>query len=67
MAAKSGRKTIFWEKLPVDSADTMRVKNFVEIAQSRSVSEINKFLRLTQKFQMAAKSGWKTIFVKSCQ
>ena len=31
---------------------------------SGSVFEINMFLRLTQKFKMAAKSGWKTIFCK---
>ena len=35
MAAKSGGKTNF-AKSPVDSADTMRVKNFIEIALSRS-------------------------------
>ena len=38
------------EKFPVDSADTLRIKNFVKIALSHSVSEINAFLRLTQKF-----------------
>ena len=43
MAANSGGKTIFCEMLPVDSADTLGVKNFVEIALSRSVSEINAF------------------------
>ena len=42
MAAKNGRKTIFWEKLQVKSADTLRVKNLVEIALSRTVSEILK-------------------------
>ena len=44
----------FCEKLLVDSADTLRVKNFVEIALSHSVSDINAFLHLTQKFKMAA-------------
>ena len=39
------------------------VKNFVEIALSRSV-ELNGFLRLTQKFKMAAKTGRKMIFGK---
>ena len=33
----------FWGKSPVDSADTLWVKNFVEIALSHSVSEINTF------------------------
>ena len=57
----------FCEKSPEDSVDTLRVKNFVEIALPCSVSEINAFLHLTQKFKMAAKSGGKTIFVKSRQ
>ena len=61
------RENNFCEKSPVGSADTLRVKNFVEIAQSLSVSEINGFLLLTQKFKMATKSDWKTIFAKSCQ
>ena len=61
------RENDFWEKLKVDSADTLRVKNFVEIALSRSVSEINAFLHFMQKFKMAAKSGGRTIFAKSCQ
>ena len=55
----------FGEKLPVDSADTLQFKNFIEIALSRSVFEINTFLRLRQKFKMAAKSGEKTVFGKS--
>ena len=31
-ATKSGGKMIFGKKSPVDSADNLRVKNFVEIA-----------------------------------
>ena len=50
------------EKPPVDYAD-----NLVEIALSRSISELNRFLLLTQKFKMAVKSGGKTIFAKSRQ
>ena len=57
----------FSEKSPVDSADTLWVKNFVEIALSHSVSKINMFLRFMQKFKMATKSGGKTIFEESCQ
>ena len=53
--------------MPVDSADTLRVKNFVEIALSRSVSEINTFLYFTQKFKTAAKCVGKTIVEKSQQ
>ena len=44
MAAKSGGKTFFFcEKSPVESASTLWVKNFVVIALSRSVSEVNVF------------------------
>ena len=67
MGAKSGRENDFCEKSPVESADIMRIRNFIEIALSRSVSEINGFLRYMQNFRMAAKSGGKTIFVKSRQ
>ena len=38
------RKNNFCEKLPVDSAKTLWVKIFIEIALSRSFSEINAFL-----------------------
>ena len=51
-------------KSPVDAADILRVKNFLEIALSRSISKINRFLRFTQKFKMAAKSGGKKILQK---
>ena len=61
------RKNNFSEKSPVDSADTLWVKNFVEIALPCSVSEINAFLHLTQKFKMTAKSGGITFFEKSRQ
>ena len=57
----------FWEKLAVDCADTLCVKNFIKIALSGSISEISGFLRLTQKFKVVAKSGGKMIFAKSCQ
>ena len=45
----------FWEKSPVDSADTLQVKTFVYIALSCTVSKINAFLRFMKKFKMAAK------------
>ena len=44
---KKWRENDFWEKSSVDSADTLWVKNFVKITLSRSVSEINPYLRLT--------------------
>ena len=37
------RENDFWEKSPVDSADTLRIKLFLEIALSHSFSEINTF------------------------
>ena len=51
----------------VHSPDTLRIKNFIKIALSQTVSKINAFLRFMQKFKMAAKNGRKVIFVKSCQ
>ena len=51
------RENDFCEKSPVDSANTLRVKSFVEIALSHTVSEINVFMCFTQKFKMAAKNG----------
>ena len=39
----------FWEKLLVDSADTLWVKKLVEIALSRSISEIKGFLQIHLK------------------
>ena len=59
---QKSRENDFCEKSPEDSADTLWVKNFVKIALSHSVSEINSFLRLTHKFKMAVKSGGKMFF-----
>ena len=67
MAAKKGGKVIFCEKSPVDSADNLQVRNFVEITLSPTISEIYAILHFTQKFKMAAKNGGKAIFVKSRQ
>ena len=61
------RENDFWKKSPVNSGDTLVIKNFNEIALSRIVSEINVFLRVTQKFKMATKNGGKMIFGKSHQ
>ena len=58
------RENDFWEKSPVDSADKLWIKNFVEIASSCSISEMNMFLCFIQKFKMATKSGGKAIFGK---
>ena len=64
MATKKWRESDFCKMSPVHSADTLRVQNFVEIALSHTISEMNVLLRFTQKFKMAAKSGGKAIFVK---
>ena len=47
-------KSDIFEKWPVDTADTLRVKTLVKIALSRTVSEINVFLHFMKKFKMAA-------------
>ena len=46
-----------WGKWPLDSADSLRVKNFVKIDLCHTVSQIDVFLCFTQKFKMAAKNG----------
>ena len=55
------RKSDFCEMSPVHSADTLWVKNFVEIALSHTVSNINALLRFMQLFKMAAKNGGKVV------
>ena len=55
------RENDFGEKSPVDSADTLWVKYFVESTLSRTVIETNEFLHFMQKFKMVAKNGGKTI------
>ena len=57
----------FLESSTVDSLYTLCVKNLIEIDLSCTISEINVFLRLTQKFKMDAKNGRKVIFAKSHQ
>ena len=37
------RENDFWEKPPVDSADTVGYKNFLEISLSRTESKTNAF------------------------
>ena len=64
---KIGGKMIFGNNLPVDSAHTLGIKKFVEIALACSISKINVFLNFTQKFKMAPKSSGKTIVAKTCQ
>ena len=55
----------FWEKWPLDSADTLQVKNFVKIDLRCTISEM--YFCVLRKFKMVAKSGKKMIFGKSRQ
>ena len=61
------RENDFGQNSPLDSADALQIKNFVEIVLSHTVSKINAFLHFTQKFKTAAKNDGKTIFGKSRQ
>ena len=54
----------FCKKSPVALQIPCGSKILLKIALSHSVSNINRFLPLTQKFKMASKSGRKTIFRK---
>ena len=47
---KEWQENDFWKKMLDDSADTLGVKHFTEIALSCTISYINAFLHLTQKF-----------------
>ena len=62
---KKWRENYFWEKRLIHSSDTLWVKNFVEIALSRSVSKIKVFLNFTQKFKMAGKRFWERSLIDS--
>ena len=46
-------------KSPLDSADTLGVKNFIETALCRTTYKLNAFLHFTQKFEMAPKQQGK--------
>ena len=61
MAVKNGKKTIFG-KSRQQTAHTLWVKNFFEIALSRTVPDINAFLHFTQKFNDGGFGG-KTILI----
>ena len=45
---QKGWEDDFWQKLVDDSAYTLGPKNFIKITVSRTVSEINAFLRFRQ-------------------
>ena len=56
----------FWGKMSEDAADTLGVKNVVEIAIRCTVSEINVF-SFMQKFKVVTKNGRKAVFCKKWQ
>ena len=56
------RENNFWEKVAVDSADTLQFKNFVEIALSHSVSEINAFFSFYAEIQDGRQKWQKNYF-----
>ena len=66
MAAKKWQENDFWQNIE-DTVYTLQVKNFVEMAVSQTVSEINAFLHFTKKFNMAIKNGGKTVFGKKLE
>ena len=55
----------FWEKSPVDSADNLRVKNFVQIALSSSISKINGFCVLRRNSRWPPKVAGKQFLRKT--
>ena len=65
---KNGRqkcpKNDFWQKV-ADDPTTMGVKNFVEVALSRTITET--IVYSAEKFKMATKNDEKTIFGENCQ
>ena len=68
MAAIFGEGKIFWKLQRVHSLDTLWVKNFDEIALSRTVKEIDRskfvFCHFWRKFKMAAIFGEGKFFWK---
>ena len=60
-----GNMFFFGKKVAHDPAYIMPVENFVEIAVSCTVSEINTILCFTYTFKMAAKNGVKPFFAKT--
>ena len=61
------RESDFNEKSPVDYADNLQVRNFVEITQSQMVSVINVFCVSCRNSRWPSKNGGKVIFAKCRQ
>ena len=64
MTIKNAGKTIL-TKLADDSADTLGVKNLVEIALSGTVSKINALLHFMQNSRWLSKMAGKRFLAKS--
>ena len=54
----------FWGNLPVESADTLWVKNFIEIALPHTVSEINVFCIYRRNLRWLPKIAGKSFLRK---
>ena len=63
----SGGKIIFGKNWHITLEIPWEGSNFVEIALSPTVSDINAFLHFTQKLKMTAINGRKMIFGKKWQ
>ena len=59
------RENHFWEKSPVDSADNLQVKNFMEITLSCSISEINGILHVRRNSRWSPKVAGKQFLRKN--
>ena len=57
-------KNDFWEKLPVDSTDILRVKNFIELTISHTISQINQFFVLHRNSRLPPKMAGKRFLGK---
>ena len=53
MAAKKWWGNDFWQNIADDTVYTLLVKNFIEMAVSRTVSEINTFLHFTNSIWLS--------------
>ena len=66
MAAKSGGENEFWEKSPVDSADTLWVKNFAKMSILLHFRD-TRFFAFYAEIQNGQQKWGKTILGKSRQ
>ena len=67
MATKKWQQNDFWEKSPVDSADTLGVKTFNKIAVSHTVSEEMRLCVLHRNSRWSPKMAGKRFLEKTRQ